>query len=105
MKLNEKQLTFIFCAIFFLGGWYLLVQFSGTALSPIPPETKHAAQVVPPPTPLSVEDEAMIKRISSEKLVPLSKEDKSRAQTLVSSEQVKPLSAQEEAFIKKMQGI
>lgn len=98
MKLNERQLTIIFCIIFALViGAYVYVQ-SPRDLPPPPQETKHAARDI---VPLSSDDEKFIEQMRSEKLVPLSEKDEALIQEMNASGTVKPLSAEEEAFIKK----
>lgn len=102
MKINEKQLTIIFCLVFVLliGVTYFLSQ-SSKDLPPAPQTIKRVQNI----SPLSAGDEALVEKMHSEKLAPLSKKDEVLIQQMNASGPVNPLSAEEEAFIKKMKGI
>lgn len=103
MKLNEKQLTIIFCVIFIISvlGYYIFSHYSQTP--PIVPVTTH---VVEPPLPLVGEDKVLVEKVLSEKPAPLPKTDVVTAQQVISpSVPPKPLSGAEEAATKRILGL
>lgn len=102
-KLNEKQLTLIFCIIFaLLIAGYFIIQTSQTVpSSSVSPVTKHEVSV---PSSLTEEEKQLLEEVRSAKPAPLSPTEEAMLQQVRSSKP-EPLTEGEEAMLKRMRGI
>lgn len=103
MKLTEKQLTIIFCAILalFLLGYYI---FSSSPKESAPPPPEAAEPTVKGPT-LSGAEDARLKEMLSEKSAPLQKEDVAAIKQIMKEDPPEPLSESDQAVLNNMLGI
>ncbi len=97
MKLNEKQLTLIFCILFavLIIGYYILSRPS-QELAPLT-DIKPSGGVLP----LSAQEQARVDQMLLEKPTSLSKEDESAVEKIAETP-IKPLSEVDEARLKQM---